>query len=207
MAVPQAMPRLGARRPHEWGLIFGSPVPGYRAPEETIAPYARLAVALLRPVADAYRYGRLTVEVSDRGSNWSAAHTAALDTALAPVHDILVSDAPTSVLLHTLQAWSTIVGAISLELFGHWRNAVLDPELFFTETIVALADQIGLPREFITTPDGPTQNLHQGLQFIDGRTRRARPVVDPGSPWLVSPSAVPLEVAATSLTRRSVGWA
>jgi AcrR family transcriptional regulator len=144
MAVPSAMRAWALARPHEWGLIFGSPVPGYRAPEETIAPYTRLAMALLRPLADAYRSGRLRVE--DPDPDPSGAHAAALDAALAPVHDVLVSDAPTSVLLRALQAWSTIVGAISLELFGHWRNTVLDPELFFTETIAALGDQIGLPR-------------------------------------------------------------
>ena len=86
------------------------------------------------------------MSASDPDPESSAARAAALDAALAPVHDVLVSDAPTSVLLHALQAWSTIVGAISLELFGHWRNTVLDPELFFTETLVSLADQIGLPR-------------------------------------------------------------
>ncbi len=53
-----------------------------------------------------------------------------------PVRDVLMSDAPTSIVLRALQAWSTIIGAISLELFGHWRNAVLDPQLFFTETII-----------------------------------------------------------------------
>ena len=148
MAVPRAMRSWALARPHEWGLIFGSPVPGYRAPEETIAPYARVAVALLGPVDDAYRSGRLRIEdrESESESDSSAAQAAALDAALAPVHDVLVSDAPTSVVLHALQAWSTIVGAISLELFGHWRNTVLDPELFFTETIVSLGDQIGLSR-------------------------------------------------------------
>ena len=153
MAVPGAMRAWALARPHEWGLIFGSPVPGYRAPEETIVPYVRLVAALVAPVAEAYRSGRLRIEppasapaASASAPASSAAHAAALDAALAPVHDALLSDAPTSVAVRAVQAWSTIVGAISLEVFGHWRNAVLDPELFFTETIVSLGDQIGLPR-------------------------------------------------------------
>ena len=32
--------------PHEYALIYGSPVPGYRAPRETIAPAARVAVVI-----------------------------------------------------------------------------------------------------------------------------------------------------------------
>ncbi len=149
MAVPCAMRTWALARPHEWGLIFGSPVPGYRAPEETIIPYTRLAVALMRPVAESYRSGRLRIETPERASASasSAARAAALDTALAPVRDVLMSDAPTSIVLRALQAWSTIIGAISLELFGHWRNAVLDPQLLFTETIMSLGDQIGIPRQ------------------------------------------------------------
>jgi AcrR family transcriptional regulator len=138
MAVPCAMRTWALARPHEWGLIFGSPVPGYQAPEETIAPYTRLAAALAHPVAEAYRSGRLNTVAAEPGSS------GALDAALAPVRDGLMPDVPTSIVLRLLQAWSTIVGAISLELFGHWRNAVLDPELFFTRSIELLSDEIGL---------------------------------------------------------------
>jgi hypothetical protein len=64
--------------------------------------------------------------------------------AVAPVHDALMPDAPTVVVVHALYAWSTLIGVISLEVFGHWRQTVLDPDLFFRRTIEALADQIGL---------------------------------------------------------------
>ncbi len=46
-------------RPHEWGLIFGTPVPGYEAPEDTVVPYARIAAAMVRPVVEAEAAGRL----------------------------------------------------------------------------------------------------------------------------------------------------
>jgi AcrR family transcriptional regulator len=137
-AAPLAMRSWALARPHEWGLIFGSPVPGYRAPEETIVPYTRLAAALLRPVVVAHRSGRLTAEPDDA--------SAAMAAAVAPVRDALMPDTPTAIVLRALGAWSTIIGVISLELFGHWRQAVLDPALFFTETVRALGDQIGLPR-------------------------------------------------------------
>jgi len=145
-AVPSAMRAWALARPHEWGLIFGSPVPGYRAPEDTIAPYTRLAVAFARPVAEAYRSGRLRIDEPEPEPESSAARTAALDAALAPVRIALMSDAPVSIVLRALQAWSTIVGAISLELFGHWHNTVLDPQLFFNEIVVSLGDQVGFPK-------------------------------------------------------------
>jgi AcrR family transcriptional regulator len=129
MAVPRAVRAWALARPHEWGLIFGSPVPGYRAPEETIAPYSRLATALVRPVVDAQRSGQL--DVREDGDVDGAAMT----QALAPVHEALLPDGGTATVQRLLHAWATLVGVISLELFGHWHNTVLDPELFFDATM------------------------------------------------------------------------
>jgi AcrR family transcriptional regulator len=137
-AVPGAMRAWALARPHEWGLLFGSPVPGYRAPEETVAPYARLATALVRPVVDAAHHGRLAVAPSTEPDSF------ALATALAPVHEALFPEASLATVLGVLQAWATLVGAISLELFGHWRNTVLDPELFFDATVADTARALGL---------------------------------------------------------------
>jgi AcrR family transcriptional regulator len=139
-AVPSAMRDWALARPHEWGLIFGSPVPGYRAPEETVVPYARIAAALVRPVAEAHRAGRLRVDAPE------TAPSDAMGTALAPVREALLPDAPTSTVERVLQTWCTLIGCISLEIFGHWRHTVLDPELFFEHTVTRLGDEIGLQR-------------------------------------------------------------
>jgi AcrR family transcriptional regulator len=139
-AVPSAMRDWAQARPHEWGLIFGSPVPGYQAPEETVAPYARLATALVRPVAEAQRAGRLRAPAA------GPAAPLGLEAAMAPVREALLPDAPSSTVELVLQAWCTLVGCISLELFGHWRNTVLDPALFFGQTVTRLGDELGLQR-------------------------------------------------------------
>jgi AcrR family transcriptional regulator len=138
LAVPRAMRQWALTHPHEWSLIFGTPVPGYHAPADTVVPYARVAAALLRPVADAKAAGRLTAHqpapvVSDE-----------LAAAIAPVTDALLPDLAPGKVLRALQAWTTLIGAISLELFGHWNNTVLAPELFFDETIRSMAASIGL---------------------------------------------------------------
>ena len=46
--------------PHEYALIYGSPVPGYQAPADTIGPAARSAVVFGRLVSDAHAAGQLT---------------------------------------------------------------------------------------------------------------------------------------------------
>jgi AcrR family transcriptional regulator len=140
IAVPLAMREWAQARPHEWGLIFGSPVPGYQAPEETVMPYGRMATALARPVADALRAGRL------RPSAAEAASPESLGAALAPVREGLLPEAPLTTIERVVQAWCTLIGCISLELFGHWRNTVLDPALFFRQTVARLGDEIGLQR-------------------------------------------------------------
>src|ERR1700722_17882255 len=58
LAVPRAMRLWALEHPHEWGLIFGTPVPGYHAPEDTIEPYTRMAFALVRPLLAAHDEGR-----------------------------------------------------------------------------------------------------------------------------------------------------
>src|SRR6187549_280436 len=40
LACGHAVREWAVTRPHEWALLFGSPVPGYAAPEDTIDPAA-----------------------------------------------------------------------------------------------------------------------------------------------------------------------
>ena len=137
-SVPRALRLWALEHPHQWGLIFGTPVPGYQAPEDTVAPYARMAVALVRPLVAAYEAGRLRVD----GHRQPA--SAELRAAVAPVSEGLFLGMPVETAVLALEAWTTIVGAISLEVFGHWRNTVLDPGLLFEATIAHVGEAVGL---------------------------------------------------------------
>ena len=46
--------------PHEYALLYGSPVPGYRAPDDTVGPAARVTLVFARIVDQAARSGNLT---------------------------------------------------------------------------------------------------------------------------------------------------
>src|SRR5919198_1813080 len=46
LAVCHAVRDWALEHPHEYALIYGSPVPGYRAPQETIGPATRLTKVL-----------------------------------------------------------------------------------------------------------------------------------------------------------------
>ncbi len=139
LAVPRALRSWALAHPHEWGLVFGTPVPGYEAPEATVAPYTRVARAMARPVVDAHRAGRLRA-AGDQPSGVPAR----LRDAVAPVAEGLFDDVPTGNVVAAVGAWSTIVGTLSLEVFGHWRNTILDPEAFFDAAMREVARSVGL---------------------------------------------------------------
>ena len=138
VAVSEGIRGWALARPHEWSLLFGSPVPGYQAPEETVLYYARIAGALAAPVRDAHAAG--TLALPDL-----TAHTSrAVDAATAPVADGLLPGVPRPVAAAVLLTWEQLVGAVSLEVFGHWRNTVLDPAALFAHTARVTAALVGL---------------------------------------------------------------
>jgi len=60
LAGCQAVRDWALAHPHEYALVYGSPVPGYEAPEQTIGPASRAAAVLGGIVSDAQRDGALT---------------------------------------------------------------------------------------------------------------------------------------------------
>jgi hypothetical protein len=67
-----------------------------------------------------------------------------LAQAMAPITEGLVPGMPAENVLLVVQAWTTMIGAISLEVFGHWRATILQPGLYFDRTIADLARSLGL---------------------------------------------------------------
>ncbi|HEX3334615.1 MAG TPA: TetR/AcrR family transcriptional regulator [Acidimicrobiales bacterium] len=138
LVVPRAVRRWALAHPHEWGLIFGTPVPGYEAPEATVVPYARVAGAMTRPIVEAEEAGRLGPDVHER------AVSDQLRDAVEPVSDGLFPGLPVASVVRAVQAWTTVIGTVSLEVFGHWRKTILDPEVFFEATIRDVGRGLGL---------------------------------------------------------------
>src|SRR3954447_26089069 len=62
--VSTAIRTWALAHPHEYALIYGSPVPGYAAPVDTIDPAARVPLALIRIVVDGVESGEISTEES-----------------------------------------------------------------------------------------------------------------------------------------------
>ncbi|NYV77970.1 TetR/AcrR family transcriptional regulator, partial [Streptomyces sp. UH6] len=55
VAVCEAVRRWALAHPHEYALIYGTPVPGYRAPETTVPAASRVGLLLIGVARDAHR--------------------------------------------------------------------------------------------------------------------------------------------------------
>ncbi|NYI88071.1 AcrR family transcriptional regulator [Amycolatopsis endophytica] len=122
------------QHPHEYSLIYGSPVPGYQAPQDTIPPAGRVALVLAR-IAEA---ADLTPATPARPlpaelAGQARAVRTALDTKL-PEEDIV----------RFMSAWTHLFGTISFELFGQYANTADPADTYFAYVAEQLADFVGL---------------------------------------------------------------
>ncbi|RBY78235.1 TetR/AcrR family transcriptional regulator [Geodermatophilus sp. TF02-6] len=140
LAVCRAVRNWTRAHPHEYALLYGSPVPGYTAPRDTVPAAARVGVVLGRILGDAARSGALPAAagrardpelVSDDAVAVLGGEHPALDDAVR---------------LRALLAWSSLFGTISFELFGHFVGSVEDGDRYFDRVTDELAALVGLGR-------------------------------------------------------------
>jgi AcrR family transcriptional regulator len=140
LAATTAVREWALANPAEYALLYGSPVPGYAAPPDTIAAAARTPVVLARILADGYDSGAVT-RVGFRPSTPTPepvrADVARTFTDIAP-------DVPEELLLAGLTGWIQMFGAVSLELFGQFNNVIDARAEFFSQQMALMADLIGL---------------------------------------------------------------
>lgn len=125
--------------PHEYALIYGSPVPGYQAPQDTVAAAARVPILLIGVLGDAHAAGTLTVrerELTPVLARQVATMALQLDVTLPPV-----------VLVNGIVAWTQVFGMVSFELFGQLVGSVDPSDEFFADAAERMADLVGLPAE------------------------------------------------------------
>lgn len=136
---------------HEYALIFGSPVPGYAAPQDTIAPATRIPVVLIGILLDAPK---------DEVPDPPPAVQESMAPLLATIAEMTGQDGadgdaeaqtfglPVGLIARGLIAWTHLIGAVSFELFGHRHNVIgasnTDKETFFDYEIETMIQLVGL---------------------------------------------------------------
>ncbi|PUB27789.1 TetR family transcriptional regulator [Promicromonospora sp. AC04] len=134
--------------PGEFGLLYGTPVPGYAAPRDTVAPATRVVRVLVGIVGDAYAAGARPAVVPLSGAA-AAPGTVAPALEFLAEHGLmretdLSDEALPETIRRTLMAWTALFGTISFELFGHLVGPVADPEAWLDEVALRFGADLGI---------------------------------------------------------------
>ena len=106
--------------PHRYFLIYGTPVPGYHAPDETTKISSEIITVLIDAhVALSPQPTETPFDVHLEGHRgWAGGHPA-----------------PSTALHRALSFWTRLHGVLSLELAGHFAGMEFDPGLLFAEEL------------------------------------------------------------------------
>jgi AcrR family transcriptional regulator len=137
LATGRAIRTWTLANPHEYALLYGSPVPGYAAPQDTIGPASRPVWVLVGILRDGVERDVL-----------SGAHR--LPRAVRQDMETLVrtqefGGLPPAVLARGMTAWAQVFGTLSFEMFGRLTNAVTDFDAYFEYQLRSMASYLGLP--------------------------------------------------------------
>lgn len=147
-AGPDVPPRealIGAARayrawavahPNRFLLIFGTPIPGYAAPEAgpTVEANTRMGLALMTIGARAWQAGDLAppsrqVEPSPREVEMAA---------------LLDPDMPAALVGDLVSGWAHFHGLVILEVTNQLRWLGRDPDAYFAQQVGRIADALGM---------------------------------------------------------------
>ncbi|MBC2641047.1 MULTISPECIES: TetR/AcrR family transcriptional regulator [unclassified Rhodococcus (in: high G+C Gram-positive bacteria)] len=141
LALGRAVREWALREPARYGLLFGSPVPGYDAPgEQTTTPGTRVIYALVGIFENAYLSGRLEADPAEPIDDGLAAD-------LGRIRAELGLTIPDHLLARGVLVWSALFGAVNFEVFGQFgADTFIAPAALFEHHLAVLADTAGLPR-------------------------------------------------------------
>ncbi|MFI8520232.1 TetR/AcrR family transcriptional regulator [Streptomyces sp. NPDC085481] len=126
--------------PEGFRLVYGDPVPGYRAPEGGPAPDAarRVCTGLTALAAAAWPYA----EPLYRGSafDWSDFDAGLLDKVRPAFPEL-----PPAAVALALRIWGHLHGMVALEVYGHLARQTSSPDKLFQEELAQLTRTLGIP--------------------------------------------------------------
>ncbi|MFF3838522.1 TetR/AcrR family transcriptional regulator [Streptomyces sp. NPDC001930] len=127
--------------PEGFRLVYGDPVPGYRAPEEGPAPDAarRVCTGLAGLAAAAWPYAEPLYR--DSAFTWADFDAGLLDKVRPAFPDL----PPAGVAL-ALRLWGHLHGLVALEVYGHLGRQTTNPDKLFQEELTRLVTTLGVPR-------------------------------------------------------------
>lgn len=130
--------------PHRYFLVFGTPVPGYHAPDDVTAIASEIMATLLDASAALAEGAEDSRDAKGSKGTKATKATKATKGHPATPFDVHLDDhrdwadghpAPSPVLHRALSFWTRVHGVLSLELAGHFGAMGFDPALFFAAEV------------------------------------------------------------------------
>ncbi|AXO33211.1 TetR/AcrR family transcriptional regulator [Micromonospora sp. B006] len=137
LAACRAARAWALAHPAEYALLYGSPVPGYAAPDDTVVPAQRPPVTLIGILRDGLATGRLAPPGEDLPEPLRGDVTELVEQ--------IGMDVSPALLARGMAGWTQLFGLISFELFGRINRALPHRDEYFDHQIGLMADLIGLP--------------------------------------------------------------
>jgi AcrR family transcriptional regulator len=139
LAIGRAAREWALENQHEFALLYGSPVPGYAAPEDTIEPATRPVVLAMGVLRDGVERGA----VDPPADRLPKPVRADLEAVRANPG---FEDVPATLLARGMSMWALLFGTISFELFGRLTNAVTDYDAYFEHQLRVMTRYLGLSK-------------------------------------------------------------
>jgi AcrR family transcriptional regulator len=140
LSASRAVRHWALANPAEYALLYGSPVPGYAAPQDTIAAAARTPVVLAGILADGHASGAITAAALLP----SVPLPGPVRADLSRARDQIAAGLPEELMHAGLTSWLQLFGVVSFELFGQFNNVIDARAEFFDQQMEMMADLMGI---------------------------------------------------------------
>jgi AcrR family transcriptional regulator len=136
LTMAQAARAWAVDQPASWALLYGSPVPGYRAPRErTVGPGTRVVGAMFDAIGAGIAAGDISQSSVTAGQP--------LSSDFDRVREEFEFAGDDSAVAKCFLLWAALVGAISLEVFGQYgADTLTEPGAVFDSQVRLLIDML-----------------------------------------------------------------
>lgn len=138
--VARTLRAWALEHPQEYSLLFGSPVPGYHAPQTTVSSASRVTRVLASLLLHAYHTGQLDPTTTVPASPEVAADARRLAAEMGRPDP---SGPELTALACGLVTWAQLFGQINFEVFGRYKGVVHDTEALFDHALTIMANSLG----------------------------------------------------------------
>ena len=137
LALGTATRAWAVAKPAEYALLFGSPVPGYKAPAETVEPGVRPVRTFVKILVDAAEAGALRPTPGERLPRPTR-------EAMTFIRTDLGVELAEPMIFRAVTCYSQLMGSISFELWGRYGADFPNPGAILDHQLTEPADYLGL---------------------------------------------------------------